>query len=130
MRRQLSKQLLPDAKFDRETSEFDRSLGFFDATYAFALTLLILNIDLPPESAWQSVGTLLGAVSWQLIGFLTSFIVIVIFWLSNSGIISRLRTLDRGTILLNIVVLGLIVFIRSRPRRSATRDWRISHSRR
>lgn len=111
MRRPLPKAVTPDVMFNRDSSEFDRSLGFFDATYAFALTLLILNIDLPPESAWASVPDLLGAISWQLIGFLTSFVVIVIFWLSNSGIISRLRTLDRGTILLNIVVLGLIVFI-------------------
>jgi uncharacterized membrane protein len=111
VRRPLPKKVLPSSQFNRESTEFDRSLGFFDATYAFALTLLILNIDLPPESAWQSVSTLLGAVSWQLIGFITSFIVIIIFWLSNSGIISRLKTLDQGTILLNIVVLGLIVFI-------------------
>lgn len=111
MRRPLPKKVLPYAMFDRESSEFDRSLGFFDATYAFALTLLILNIDLPPEAAWQSVPTLLAAVSWQAIGFVTSFIVIIIFWLANSGIIGRLRTLDQGTIMLNIVVVGLIVFI-------------------
>lgn len=111
MRRPIPKAVLPSSRFDRETSEFDRSLGFFDATYAFALTLLILNIDLPPESAWQSIGTLAGAISWQAIGFITSFIVIIIFWMSNSGIISRLRTLDSTTIVLNIVVVGLVIFI-------------------
>ncbi len=111
MKGPLKKSALPDAVFDRETSEFDRSLGFFDATYAFALTLLILNIDLPPQSAWKDLGTLVDAISWQAIGFLISFIVIIIFWLTNSGIISRLRKLDRVTIVLNIVVIGLVIFV-------------------
>jgi uncharacterized membrane protein len=114
MRLSVSKQpknALPDQRFDRETSEFDRSLGFFDATYAFALTLLILNVDLPKDAAWQSPQALLDSVSWQLIGFLTSFFVIIIFWLSNNSIISRLRTLDSVTIVLNIVVLAFVIFI-------------------
>jgi uncharacterized membrane protein len=111
VRLSISKKALPDQRFDRETSEFDRSLGFFDATYAFALTLLILNIDLPPAADWQSFGALVDAVSWQLIGFLTSFVVIILFWLSNNGIISRLRTLDSVTIVLNICVLAFVIFI-------------------
>jgi uncharacterized membrane protein len=101
----------PDDRFDRETSEFDRSLGFFDAVYAFALTLLILNIDLPKERDWASVGTLVHAIGWQAIGFIISFVVIVDFWLTNSKIISRLRALDTTAVIMNVVVVGLVILI-------------------
>src|SRR5690606_35604895 len=37
--------------------------------------------------------------------------VIIIFWLSNNSIISRLRTLDSVTIVVNIVVLAFVIFI-------------------
>ena len=34
------------AVYQRETSSFDRALGFFDAIYGFAVTLLVVNIAL------------------------------------------------------------------------------------
>jgi len=95
----------------RDSSEYGRSLGFFDAIYGFALTLLIANLDVPPADAWTSVATLLDAVGSQLVGFLISFVVIVVFWLSNSRLITRLRGLDSHGVILNIVLAGLIIFI-------------------
>ena len=34
-------------RYSREQSEFDRAVGFIDATFALALTLLITSIDIP-----------------------------------------------------------------------------------
>ncbi len=95
----------------RDSSEYGRSLGFFDAIFGFALTLLIANLDIPPAAAWASVSTLLDAVGSQLVGFLISFVVIVFFWLSNSRLVSRLRGLDSHGVILNIVLAGLVIFI-------------------
>ena len=101
----------PEGLYARDSSEYGRSLGFFDAIYGFALTLLIANLDIPPAAAWASVSTLLDAVGSQLIGFLISFVVIVFFWLSNSRLIARLRGLDSHGVVLNIVLAGLVIFI-------------------
>jgi uncharacterized membrane protein len=95
----------------RDSSEFGRSLSFFDAIYGFALTLLIANLDLPPEDAWRSLGALLDAVGSQLLGFVISFVVIVVFWRSNSRLVARLTGLDARGVTLNIVLAGLIILI-------------------
>ncbi len=67
-------------RFKREGQEFGRGLGFFDAMYGFAITLLVANIVLPPASDWTSLSKLLaGGLGTQLVGFLISFVVIAMF---------------------------------------------------
>lgn len=101
----------PTEVYVRDSSEYGRSLGFFDAIYGFALTLLIANLDIPPAAAWASVPALLDAVGSQLLGFLISFVVIVFFWRSNSRLVARLKGLDSRAVMCNIVLAGLIIFI-------------------
>lgn len=99
-------------RFARQTPEFDRSLGFFDVAYGFALTLLVTNIDVPPPDAWHSIDTLLAhGVGTQLVGFLISFVVITTFWRNNQDVLSRLRDLDRSVVVWNIYRAGLVIFI-------------------
>ena len=41
-------------RYQRDDQEFGRAIGFFDATYALALTLLVTTLDVPdPPSAWD-----------------------------------------------------------------------------
>jgi|SRR5690625_3626046 len=98
-------------RYERDTSNFDRALGFFDAVYGFALTLLVTTIDVESVQAWQSVGDLLAADGMQLLSFLISFVVVVMFWRENHEMIARFTALDSTTILANIVVIGFVVFI-------------------
>lgn len=99
-------------KFSRESQEYGRSLGFFDAVYGFALTMLIANIDLPPAHAWASLTTFLShGVGYQILGFLISFAVIIAFWRTNQDLVRRLRGLDATALNLNIVRTCLVVFI-------------------
>ncbi|GAB2524353.1 TMEM175 family protein [Paramicrobacterium agarici] len=98
--------------YERDSSGYDRALGFFDAIYGFSLTLLIANLDVPPPEAWQSIDTLLAhEVGSQLTGFLISFIVIAVFWRVNHGTIDRLSRIDSRVITVNIIAAGLIIFI-------------------
>ncbi|MBR8742151.1 TMEM175 family protein [Nocardiopsis sp. MG754419] len=99
-------------KFTRESQEYGRSLGFFDAVYGFALTMLIANIDVPPAAAWADLSTLLShGVGYQILGFLISFAVIITFWRTNQDLVRRLRGFDGTTLNLNIVRTCLVVFI-------------------
>ncbi|MGJ0203400.1 TMEM175 family protein [Leucobacter sp. gxy201] len=98
--------------FGREGAEFGRGLGFFDAIYGFAITLLIANIDLPPAAEWTDLATLLsGGLGSQLLGFVISFIVIAIFWRANTSVLAKFRAFDSAVIASNLVTAGLIVFI-------------------
>ena len=47
----------------------------------------------------------------QLLGFLISFVVIVVFWRNNVELVRRLSSMDSTVVTANIVTAGLIVFI-------------------
>ena len=51
----------PTEHYERDTIEFARAFTFFDAVYAFALTLLVVNVDPPEASDWKSLTALLGS---------------------------------------------------------------------
>lgn len=98
--------------FNREGAEFGRGLGFFDAIYGFAITLLVANIDLPPGDVWGDPAKLLeSGLGSQILGFLISFVVIAVFWWSNTELLSRYSGFDSAVIIMNLVTACLIVFI-------------------
>ena len=99
-------------RYERDTIEFARAVTFFDAVYAFALTLLVVNID-PPEAAdWRDLGTLLASgLEWQLLGFAVSFIVIAVFWRVNHRIVAQFRAVSPGTVTANLVAIAFVVLI-------------------
>ena len=102
----------PKRWFDREGTEFGRGIGFFDAIYGFAITLLISNLDLPPAEAWASVDTLLNSgLGDQLLAFGISFVVIAVFWKSNANLMSRFRGIDSPVIVANLLSAGLVVML-------------------
>jgi uncharacterized membrane protein len=98
--------------YARDTLEFARAFTFFDAVYAFALTLLVVNIDPPRAADWTSLPALLGSgLEWQLLGFAISFVVIAVFWRVNHRIVAGFRALSPGTITANLVGIAFVVLI-------------------
>ncbi|MDR5699773.1 TMEM175 family protein [Agromyces aerolatus] len=98
--------------YHRDSVEFARAFTFFDAVYAFALTLLVVNIDPPEASEWGDLWTWLsGGLGWQLFGFLVSFVVIAVFWRTNHRLSSGFVAMSSGTMTANIVALVFVVFI-------------------
>lgn len=67
---------------------------------------------MPSAEAWQSISSLIqGSGGSQLLGFIISFVVIVVFWRNNVGLVSRMSGMDSAIITANVVTVGLIVFI-------------------
>ncbi|HEX6364901.1 MAG TPA: TMEM175 family protein [Agromyces sp.] len=101
-----------DREYGRDTVEFGRAVAFFDAVYAFAVTLLVVNIDPPEASDWQSLDALLGSgLGWQLLGFGISFVVIAVFWRVNHRIVALFRAISPATIAANLVATAFVVLI-------------------
>lgn len=98
-------------RYERDTSSYDRALGFFDAVYGFALTLLVTTIDVTGVSTWDSPSAFLSTNGDQLLSFAISFVVIVVFWRQNHRLIGRFAALDGITIAANAVVMLFVVFI-------------------
>ena len=81
--------------YARDSVEFSRAIAFFDAVYAFAVTLLVVNLDPPAASDWSSLAALLDSgLEWQLLGFAISFVVIAAFWRVNHRIVAGFRALS------------------------------------
>lgn len=99
-------------EYERDSVEFSRAIAFFDAVYAFAVTLLVVNIDPPEASDWTSLATLMeSGLEWQLLGFAISFIVIAVFWRVNHRLVAGFRALSSGAIVANLVAIAFVVLI-------------------
>jgi uncharacterized membrane protein len=93
-----------------EEIEYDRILYFSDAIFAIAITLLIVDLQVPDEPNLQS-GTQLRESIPRMAGFALSFVVIGLFWIGHHGLFRHIKGLDRPLILLNLLFLGCIAFL-------------------
>ena len=99
-------------RYSREESEFDRAIGFFDATFALALTLLVTTLDVSGESSvWESLGSLDDEVGSQFIAFAIAFALIANYWLVHHRLIASFDALDTPVIVANLFLIAAIVLL-------------------
>jgi uncharacterized membrane protein len=86
----------------------NRLEAFSDGVFAVAITLLVLEIEVPGgENLWHDLKE-----GWpSFAAFAVSFWVIGIIWVNHHGVIDHLRRADRGVLYLNLLVLMTVVFI-------------------
>jgi len=86
----------------------NRLEAFSDGVFAVAITLLILEINVPGgENLWHDLKE-----EWpSFASFLVSFWVIGIIWVNHHGLIDHLKRTDRPVLYLNLLVLMPVVFI-------------------
>jgi uncharacterized membrane protein len=90
--------------------EYDRILFFSDAIFAIAITLLVVDLQVPDVPHLDSARQLRDSIS-QMGGFALSFAVIGLFWISHHGLFRHIKGLDRRLALLNLIFLGCIAFL-------------------
>src|SRR5215218_4256217 len=99
-------------RFSRDRGEFDRAIGFFDATFALALTLLVTTLDVSGESSvWESLGSLDDEVGSQFIAFAIAFALIANYWLVHHRLIASFDALDTPVIVANLFLIAAIVLL-------------------
>jgi TMEM175 potassium channel family protein len=107
-----SDSLRPIVRYSRQESEFDRAIGFLDATFALALTLLVTTLDVrDSSSAWTSLGSLNDAVGAQFIAFGIAFAVIANYWLVHHRMVADFKAIDPPMIVANLFLIAAIVVI-------------------
>jgi len=97
--------------YQRDDIEFGRAVTFFDAIFAFAVTLLITTVDDFSPEAWSSFQALKEANGSSLLAFAISFVVVVSFWRANHQEFTAFSALDGRVIFLNCVVMFGVVLI-------------------
>lgn len=100
-----------DRLYAKEGMEFARAVTFFDAIFAFAVTLLITTVDDFSPQAWSSPAALWAANGPSLISFTISFLVVVSFWRANHRVVAEMTALNSRVITLNCVVMFGVVLI-------------------
>ena len=101
---------------DEDTSgdlALDRLVFFSDAVFAIAITLLVLEIRLPPQAETEHAGGLTAALIalWpSYLGYVVSFVTIGIMWANHHELVRLVARADHGLIVWNLLLLLAISF--------------------
>lgn len=95
-------------------SETFRLEAFADAVFAIAITLLVIEIRLPPHEEVVRIGGV-GPALLQLwpsyVGYVISFIVIGIMWANHHNLMKLVDRVDHGFISLTLLLLLCVAFL-------------------
>jgi len=87
--------------------------AFSDGVFAIAITLLVLDLAVPPRDQVRT-GGLGSALAHQwpsYFAYLVSFLVIGIIWVNHHTFMNKLARVDRAMLFLNLLLLLFVVFL-------------------
>ena len=85
-----------------------------DGVFAFAMTLLVLDLRLPVAEAIHSESQLrhgLAALAPNLLTYLLSFMTLGIFWVGQHTQLSKVKRSERGLTWIHLVFLLMVTFV-------------------
>ena len=82
-----------------------------DGVFAIALTLLVLELKLPPEQEGVSLPSVLLENGHELVGWVVSFIILARFWAIHHDAIADMEFCSSRTIFMNFFFLGTISLV-------------------
>ncbi len=86
-----------------------------DAIFAFAMTLLVLDVKIPKIAAALVTPELLAQTLWDLwpkfLSFVMSFVILGLFWIAHHGYSHFLKRTDRTFLWINLLFLMVVVFV-------------------
>ncbi len=91
----------------------DRVNNFSDAIYAIAITLLVLEVKVPPAEDMRELGAWnsLLKLTPSFIGLLISFFVTALYWRAHLILAQFIRTYNNRLLWLNIWLLLFVVML-------------------
>jgi len=93
----------------------DRLEALTDGIFAFALTLLVLNIDVPPtvsqDAPAAAVENLLGSLAPHFLHYVLAFLILASFWVTHHQFFRRITVMDKSLMWLSIIGLLLIALL-------------------
>lgn len=91
----------------------DRVNNFSDAIFAIAITLLVLEVKIPPREDLQSLGTIgvLERLIPSFIGLLISFFVTALYWRAHLTLAKYIRSYDNRMLWLTVWLLLFVVLL-------------------
>ena len=86
-----------------------------DGIFAFAMTLLVLNLEVPQEapssSAVNAVQALISGLAPDFMHYVIAFAILAGFWIVHHSFFEHIRVLDRKMMWLNIMSLLFVALL-------------------
>ena len=92
-------------------SETSRIEAFSDGVFAIAITLLIIEINIPGRQHAETLGHELLRLWPSYLAYLTSFLTIGVMWVNHHYVFSLIDRADRTLMFLNTLLLMMIAFV-------------------
>jgi len=92
----------------------ERLEAFSDGVFAIAITLLVLEIRVPPAEDLASSEHLISALAalWpSYVGYVISFVTIGIMWANHHNLFRLVAAVSHGLILANLLLLLVVGFV-------------------
>lgn len=99
---------------EERAGELGRLISLSDGVFAFAMTLLIVSVEVPDLTGAATEANLAGDLRalWpQVLSYVIGFLVIGFLWSAHRRTFSRIKDFDETLIRLNIVLLMLVAFL-------------------
>jgi uncharacterized membrane protein len=93
---------------ERDTARLE---AFSDGVFAIAITLLILEIDVPEFEEGRSLWRALADLWPSYFGYAVSFLVIGIMWVNHHNVFRIVRLIDHWILVFNLLLLCCVAFI-------------------
>jgi uncharacterized membrane protein len=93
---------------DQAEVEFSRLVAFSDGVFAIAITLLVLALEIPPDT---DVSEALGDRGAEFFAYFLSFAVVGRFWMAHHRIFGSIARFDTMLVVINLVYLAFIALI-------------------
>ena len=93
-----------------ERTDLGRILAFTDGVMAVAITLLVLNLEVPTVPGDELEEALVDLIP-SLIAYLLAFALVGRFWIIHHRLFETLRAFDSRLMTLNLAFLTLIVLV-------------------
>ena len=93
---------------DRDRSRLaspERVVTLSDGVFAIVLTILVLEIAVPEGLSEQSLRQVLESLRPTLVAWVISFLITAMFWVVHRDLFSRVKTVNRDLVWLNLLFL-------------------------
>ena len=101
-------------------------MALSDGVFAIMLTLLVLEITVPPNLSQQSLRHVLHELGRRVLAWVISFLITGMYWVAHRDLFARVRFVNRDLVRLNLLFLlpvGLIPFASSVLGSTRTSPW-------
>lgn len=100
-----------EGAWTRDSKSAERVKTFSDAVFAIAITLLILQIEVPTTITDGDIVAELTKLWPTMLAYLISFLVIGRFWLNHFHLTKYIKKIDKNFIYLNLLFLLSVTFL-------------------